>query len=470
MPKADVAIIGAGFAGSEAAWQLSRCGLRVRLYEMRPVRATEAHQSDHFAEPVCSNSFKSINPENAHGLLKAEMALQGCLMLSIAHDHAVPAGQALAVDRARFARAVTERVESLPGVEIRRGEVSGLEDLLRNHRAVIVASGPLTSPSLAGELVKLSGEGHLYFHDAIAPVVFTDSIDRKVIYAASRYGKGEADYLNCPLSEAQYRNFIAEILAAEKVAFHPFESLRAFEGCLPIEESAARGEMTLAFGAMKPVGLPDPETGKIPFAVVQLRQENLQATLYGLVGFQTKMTWPEQRRVFRGLPGFEQARFARLGSLHKNTFINAPALLDDDLALRSCDRLYFAGQLTGVEGYMESTAIGLYVARRVAARLTGREFPRPSGETMIGGLLRYLRDTPPERFQPMNASFGLVDAPRQKMRRERRRAFQSARALEEISRLEAGFWGKTVEGAPAGAVLSENPGHRPERWAPERNN
>ena len=452
MTKADVAIIGAGFAGSEAAWQLSRSGLRVRLYEMRPERTTEAHQSGHFAEPVCSNSFKSINPENAHGLLKAEMALQGSLMLQIAQDHAVPAGQALAVDRMRFARAVTERLESLPGIEIERGEVSGLEELLLEHRAVIVASGPLTSPSLAGELAKWSGEEHLYFHDAIAPVVFADSIDRKIIYAASRYGKGGPDYLNCPLNETQYRNFIAEILAAEKVAFHPFESLRVFEGCLPIEESAARGEMTLAFGAMKPVGLPDPDTGKIPFAVIQLRQENLPATLYSLVGFQTKMTWPEQRRVFRSLPGFEQARFARLGSLHKNTFINAPALLDGDLALRSCDRLYFAGQITGVEGYMESTAIGLYVARRVAARLTGGEYPRPSGETMTGGLLRYLRDTPPKRFQPMNASFGLLDAPPGKMRRQRRKAFQSARALEEITRLEAQFWDKTVKHAPAGDV------------------
>ena len=452
MPKADVAIIGAGFAGSEAAWQLSRCGLRVRLYEMRPVRTTEAHQSADFAELVCSNSFKSINPENAHGLLKAEMVLQGSLMLQIAQDHAVPAGQALAVDRIAFARAVTERLETLPGIEIQREEVSGLEELLREHRAVIVASGPLTSPSLAGELAKWSGEGHLYFHDAIAPIVFADSIDRKVVYAASRYGKGEPDYLNCPLSEAQYRKFIADLLAAEKVAFHPFESLRVFEGCLPIEELASRGEMTLAFGAMKPVGLPDPATGKIPFAVIQMRQENLPATLYSLVGFQTKMTWPEQRRVFRSLPGFEQARFARLGSLHKNTFINAPALLDDDLALRSCDRLYFAGQLTGVEGYMESTATGLYVARRVAARLTGRKFPRPSGETMIGGLLRYLRDTSPDRFQPMNASFGLLDTPPEKMRRERRRAFQSARALEEISRLEGEFWSQEEEHAPAEAV------------------
>lgn len=451
MIQADVAIVGGGFAGSEAAWQLARAGLRVRLFEMRPGIGTEAHQSPHFAEPVCSNSFKSINPENAHGLLKAEMDRQGSLILQVARETSVPAGQALAVDRLLFPQLVTERLEQEPDVEILREEVLSLEKLLSTHAAVIVASGPLTSPGLAGELSNLTGAAHLYFHDAIAPVVFADSIDRDVIFAASRYGKGEADYLNCPLDEKQYRQFIADVLAAEKMAFHPFENLRVFEGCLPIEELAVRGEMTLAFGAMKPVGLPDPRTGRNPFAVIQLRQEDRRGTLYSLVGFQTKMTWPEQRRVFSTLPGFESVRFARLGSLHKNTFINAPELLDADLALRSRDTLYFAGQITGVEGYMESTATGLYVARRVASRLKGIELPRPSPQTMIGGLLRYLRESEPARFQPMNASFGLLDSPSGKMGKKQRKAFQSRQALEEIDRLETAFAAALIGGGSAGA-------------------
>ena len=457
--QADVAIVGAGFAGSEAAWQLARAGHRVRLLEMRPHRTTEAHQGSDFAEPVCSNSFKSVRPENAHGLLKAELAAQGSLILTVAHQCAVPAGQALAVDRERFARAVTAAIEGEPGIAVRREEVRSLSALLKAHRAVIVASGPLTSSALAAEIETLVGGETLYFHDAIAPVIEADSIDREVVFAATRYDKGDPDYLNCPLSETEYRAFVAALLAAEKTPFHTFESLRAFEGCLPIEEMAARGELTLAFGPMKPVGLTDPRTGRPPFAVLQLRQENLQGTLYNMVGFQTKMTWPEQRRVFRTLPGLERAQFARLGSLHRNTFINAPLVLDADLALRSRPGLYFAGQITGVEGYMESTATGLYVARRVDALLSGRERPRPSPATMTGGLLRYLSETAPERFQPMNSSFGLLDPAPGKMGRRERKAFQSQRALAEIERLEAGWLAEGAGERPQ--ANGSDPGRRP---------
>ncbi len=437
MTEPAVAVIGAGLAGSEAAWQLARRGHAVRLYEMRPQRPTPAHQGGDCAELVCSNSFKSVRVENAHGLLKAELAVQGSLMMAIAERTAVPAGQALAVDRALFARAVTAQLTAHPLIELRREEVTAIAPLLAAHRCVIVATGPLTADALAGDLRQYVGDGYLYFHDAIAPVVVADSIDRAVVFAASRYDKGDADYLNIPLDEAQYRAFVAAVRDAEKVAFHAFESLRPFEGCLPIEVMAERGEMTLAFGPMKPVGLTDPRTGRRPFAAIQLRQEDRAATLYSLVGFQTKMTWPEQRRVLRTIPGLEQARFARLGSLHRNTFLNAPALLDAELALRARPGLYFAGQITGVEGYMESTAMGLYVARRIAARLNGVDAPRPSPATMTGALLRYVRETPPEHFQPMNASFGLLDPPPQRLRKHERKAFYARRALAEIERLEA---------------------------------
>ena len=454
MPPPAVAIIGAGFAGSEAAWQLARRGLPVRLFEMRPVRMTEAHQSGDCAELVCSNSFKSVRVENAHGLLKAELAVQGSLILALAEQAAVPAGQALAVDRVRFAQAVTQRLEAHPLIELRREEVQALPALLEAHKYVIMASGPLTAPALAASLTPYVGDETLYFHDAIAPVVVGDSIDRSVAFAAARWDKGPPDYLNCPLDEATYHAFIQAVREADQVAFHPFESLRPFEGCLPIEVMAQRGPLTLAFGPMKPVGLTDPRTGRWPFAVVQLRREDDQGRLYGLVGFQTKMTWPEQRRIFRMIPGLTHAEFARLGSLHRNTFLNAPRLLDADLALRSEPRLVFAGQITGVEGYMESTAMGLYAAKRVAAALTGQKPERPSPATMTGGLLRYLRETAPETFQPMNASFGLLDPPPTSVDKQARKAFYAQRALAEMERLEAredGLREAPTPGAPTPA-------------------
>jgi methylenetetrahydrofolate--tRNA-(uracil-5-)-methyltransferase len=436
--NANVAIVGAGFAGSEAAWQLSRRGWRVDLHEMRPQRMTEAHRGGDCAELVCSNSFKSLRLENAHGLLKAEMGVQGSLVLEVAREAAVPAGQALAVDREVFSRLLTARLGALPNVTLRREEVTALAPLLEAYRLVIVASGPLTSSALAADLSRRLGTDYLYFHDAIAPVVTTDSIDMAIAFRASRRGDGSetGDYINCPLDKVQYLAFVAEVKRAEKVAFHDFESLRPFEGCLPIEVMAERGDMTLAFGPMKPVGLEDPRTGRRPYAVVQLRQENRQGTLYGMVGFQTKMTWPEQRRVLRMIPGLERAEFARLGSLHRNTFIHSPRLLDADLALRSDPRIRFAGQITGVEGYMESTSVGLYAGQRAAAALAGRARPRPSGDTMIGALVRYVTETPDRNFQPMNSAFGLLNPLPDTVQRGNRKAAYAARALAEIERLE----------------------------------
>ena len=443
VPK--VAVVGAGFAGSEAAWQLARRGIAVDLFEMRPTRMTEAHQSGNFAEPVCSNSFKSVRHENAHGLLKAELEVQGSVILEAAKVSSVPAGQALAVDRMIFSAEVTKRMEDCPGVNLIREEVVSISPLLETYDRVILATGPLTSEALATSLGQLTGQDYLYFHDAIAPVVEASSINEEIAFRASRYGKGDDDYLNCPLNEAEYHAFIGAVRQAETVAFHQFESLRPFEGCLPIEVMVARGELTLAFGPMKPVGLPDPRTGKQPFAVVQLRQENKQATLYGLVGFQTKMTWPEQRRIFRMIPGLEQAEFARMGSLHRNTFLNAPSLLSHDLALKTEPRLHFAGQITGVEGYMESTAMGMYVAKRVASALLQKDLPIPSSVTMTGGLVRYLMETPPASFQPMNSAFGLVDSPTQGVRKKDRKAYYANRALEEMRRLEQLDWGSSSQ-------------------------
>jgi methylenetetrahydrofolate--tRNA-(uracil-5-)-methyltransferase len=355
------------------------------------------------------------------------------------------------VDREEFSRRITARLSALPGVRLRREEVPALGPLLGRYSHAIVASGPLTSAALAEDLARRLGTDYLYFHDAIAPVVTAESIDTAIAFRASRHGRGggdgrsgeesAGDYLNCPLDKAQYLAFVAEVRRAEKLAFHAFESLRPFEGCLPIEVLAERGAMTLAFGPMKPVGLVDPRTGRRPFAAVQLRQENRQGTLYGMVGFQTKMTWPEQRRVLRTIPGLEHAEFARLGSLHRNTFINSPRLLDADLALRGEPRVRCAGQITGVEGYMESTAVGLYVAKRLALALAGRALPRPSADTMTGALVRYVTEAPERHFQPMNSAFGLLNPLPESVERASRKAAYAWRALAELERLERDEWG-----------------------------
>jgi len=427
--KQNVAIVGAGLAGSEAAWQLAQTGHPVTLFEMRPQRMTPAHKTEGCAELVCSNSFKSRSVENAHGLLKAEMMLQGSLILEVAEHHAVPAGQALAIDRVPFSEEITSRLEQHPDITLVREEASDLRKLLTQHPAVLVATGPLTSESLAESLGEFCGSDYLSFYDAIAPVVLAESIDPVVTFRATRYDKGEADYLNCPMQLEQYEVFIEAIRKADTVPMHEFEDMRPFEGCLPIEVMVERGSDTLRFGPMKPVGLRHPASGESYHAVVQLRQENTIGTLYNLVGFQTKMTWTAQQQIFRMIPGLEGAEFVRLGSIHRNTFLNSPRLLTTRLNFQCEPRLFCAGQLTGVEGYMESTAMGIHAARQIAALLEGRTASIPPPTTMFGGLLRYLTETDPKNFQPMNANFGLLDPPSLKLPKAQRKAWYAERAL-----------------------------------------
>ncbi len=436
MNTLPITVIGGGLAGCEAAWQLARCGLIVELFEMRPQRMTPAHHSDQLGELVCSNSLRGAGMNNAVGLLKEELRRCGSLFMAAADAHKVPAGGALAVDRDGFAGQLTTAIETHPRITLHRKEVTTLPD----GDPVIVASGPLTADTLAGELAALTGQEHLYFYDAIAPIVEAESIDQNVVFRASRYGKGGDDYLNVPLNRDQYLAFVAALLAAEKVAPRDFEKAVHFEGCLPIEELAARGELTLAFGPMKPVGLCDPRTGKEPFAVVQLRQDDAHATLYNLVGFQTKLTWPEQRRLFRTLPGLESARFARLGSMHRNTFLNAPACLTSTLQLRNQPRLFFAGQITGVEGYVESAACGFLAGLFAAGHRLGITIPPPPPTTALGALLSHLATANPKGFQPMNVTYGLFP-PLEGRHRKRadRRLAMAERALEEL-----GVWWQTT--------------------------
>ena len=404
-----VHVIGGGLAGSEAAWQLARTGLPVVLHEMRPVRGTEAHQGQGLAELVCSNSFRSDDPQrNAVGLLHEEMRQCGSLILSAADAHKVPAGGALAVDRVGFSEAVEAALIAEPLIEVRREEVAGLPP--SEWDEVIIATGPLTSPALAEAIAALTGEESLAFFDAIAPIVHRDTIDFGKAWFQSRYDKGDgADYVNCPLERDEYEAFVAALLAGDKTEFHEWEkSTPYFEGCLPVEVMAARGPDTLRFGPMKPVGLRDPKTGRRPYAVVQLRQDNALATLYNMVGFQTKLRHAEQKRIFRMIPGLERAEFARLGGLHRNTFINSPRLLDGRLRLKAMPRLRFAGQITGVEGYVESAAIGLLAGRFAAADRLGREQSPPPATTALGALLRHITGgAEAHTFQPMNINFGL---------------------------------------------------------------
>jgi methylenetetrahydrofolate--tRNA-(uracil-5-)-methyltransferase len=415
-----VHVIGGGLAGSEAAWQLAQTGVPVALHEMRPLRQTEAHKTGTFAELVCSNSFRSDEWEtNAVGLLHEEMRRAGSLIMAAADAHKLPAGGALAVDRDGFAAAVTEELEAHPLIKIERGEIDGLPPA--EWDSVIVATGPLTSPSLAAAIQALTGEAELAFFDAIAPIIHRDSIDMGVCWFQSRYDKagpggGGADYINCPLDKTQYDAFLAALLAAEKTAFKEFEAATSyFEGCLPIEVMAERGRDTLRYGPMKPVGLSNPhKPGVRPYAVVQLRQDNALGTLWNMVGFQTKLKHGEQVRVFRMIPGLEQAEFARLGGLHRNTFLNSPKLLDATLRLKADPRLRFAGQITGVEGYVESAGIGLITGRFAAAERLGHKLTPPPSTTALGALLNHITgghlsaDSEGTRsFQPMNINFGL---------------------------------------------------------------
>jgi methylenetetrahydrofolate--tRNA-(uracil-5-)-methyltransferase len=440
----EVKIVGGGLAGCEAAWQLARRGIPVRLYEMRPQRGTEAHKTDQLGELVCSNSFRSAVFTAAVGLLKEEMRRLDSLVMRAADATTVPAGSALAVDRDRFAAEMTAAIEAEPLVTIERSEVRELPEGL-----VLIATGPLTSPALSHALQDFFGEKYLYFYDAIAPIVTEESVDRSIVFSASRYDHGGDDYLNCPMSRDEYYRFIDEVLAAEVVPTRDFERSVYFEGCMPIEEMARRGRDTLAFGPMKPVGLIDPRTGERPFAVVQLRQDNREGTLFNIVGFQTKMTYPEQRRVLRMIPGLEQAEFVRLGSLHRNTFINSPKLLQPTLQLIGRDDTFLAGQLIGVEGYVESAAAGLLAAINMARRVAGEEGVVPPPTTALGALVAYVTDRSRRDFQPMNANYGLFPPLPGRMRGREKRLAMAERALED---LEAWISAAGLRGADAAAM------------------
>ena len=398
----DVVVVGAGLAGCETAWQLARRGLRVQLFEMKPVRFSPAHDSPELAELVCSNSFRASGTSNAVGLLKEEMRRLGSLVMRTADETALPAGRALAVDRLAFSKRITARIEAHPGIEVCREEMTSLPDAPLS----VLATGPLTSEALAAELQGLVGEESLYFYDAISPIVYADSIDPAVAFRASRWEDGEGDYLNLPLDEDAYRAFVQALAAAETVPLHRFEAALYFEGCLPIEEMARRGADTLAYGPMKPVGLIDPRSGRRPFAVVQLRQEDESGTLYNLVGFQTKLRIGEQRRVLRSLPGLAEAVFARFGSVHRNTYLNSPRQLTPNLELRQRPGLFVAGQMAGVEGYVESAALGLLAGVFAAHAARGEPAPEPDPRTAHGALLGHLRNERRD-FQPMNVNFGL---------------------------------------------------------------
>jgi len=431
----DLEIIGGGLAGSEAAWQAAERGLRVKLYEMRPGKSTGAHCSANLAELVCSNSLGSAMIDRASGLLKEELRRLGSLLLECAMQTALPAGGALAVDREAFSQLVTSRIQAHPLIEVVRQEVKTIPS-----SPVIIASGPLTSPDLAAALQELTGHDHLFFFDAIAPIVRGETIDMEIAYRASRYGKGEqdeGDYINCPLDKDEYLRFVEALVNAERITLRPFEQpiekgVKAgtgnfFEGCLPIEVLAARGVNSLAFGPMRPVGLKDPRTQRRPYAVVQLRQDNLAGTLYNIVGFQTNLTYPEQSRVLRLIPGLAKAEFIRFGQMHRNTFIASPLVLSPTLQSRAREDLFFAGQITGVEGYMGNIATGLVAGINAARSLQGKEALVLPNETMLGGLLNYITHAQMENFQPMKANFGILPPIESPSMTKRERAMQYAR-------------------------------------------
>jgi methylenetetrahydrofolate--tRNA-(uracil-5-)-methyltransferase len=433
-----VTVVGAGLAGSEAAFQLCRRGVPVRLFEMRPARRTPVHKTDLFAELVCSNSLRSDQPTNAHGLLKEEMRKLGSLVLEAAAGSRVPAGQALAVDRERFSRSVTERIRSQPGVEIVTEEVTEIP----GEGIVILATGPLTSESLSASIRRLTGSDYLYFYDAVSPVVEGETIDFEKAFRASRYGKGGDDYVNCPLERDEYLRFHQELSAAATVDLHEIDDALYFEGCLPIEVMASRGVDTLRFGPMKPVGLVDPRTGREPYACVQLRQDNLAATLYNVVGFQNQLKWSEQKRILSLIPGLERASFARYGMIHRNTYINSPAILRETFQTRKRESLFFAGQISGVEGYTESAASGLVAGINAARLFHGKPALVPPPTTALGSLCRYISRTETRNYQPTNVAFGLLpplDPPiRSRRLRNQALAERALRDMEEFVLVNAG--------------------------------
>jgi methylenetetrahydrofolate--tRNA-(uracil-5-)-methyltransferase len=424
-----VTVIGGGLAGCEAAWQIARRGVGVRLYEMKPGRFSPAHQSPVLAELVCSNSLKSTGLGQASGLLQEELVRLGSLLMEAAFANRVAAGQALAVNRGEFARHATERLEAEPLVAIVREEV----ERIPAAQDVIVASGPLTSDLLAEELRRLTGADSLYFYDAMAPIVEGDSVDRSIAFAASRYGKGGPDYLNCPMSREEFERFYQALISAETVPTRDFEEERVFQACQPVETLAAKGPKTLLFGAMKPVGLEDPRTRRRPHAVVQLRREDAEGQRWNLVGFQTKLTYPEQERVFGLIPGLGNARFHRLGSLHRNTYVDGPRLLDRYLRLRKAPWIHIAGQLTGVEGYLESAAMGIWAGLNLALRLTGRTPDPLPPESAIGSLVTHVVASPAKSFEPMNMNFGLLPPLGVRVRDKKKvKQEKSRRALEAL--------------------------------------
>ncbi len=428
-----VTVVGGGLAGSEAAWALAERGIDVTLCEMRPAVPTPAHQTGRLAELVCSNTFKSVDVSNAHGLLKAELRELGSVLLPLADEARVPGGSALAVDREIFSILADDKLRSHPRITVQDGEVTSLRS------PGVVATGPLTSDALAAAIAERLGTGAMAFYDAIAPIVSGESLDHARLFAASRYGKGGDDYLNAPMSREQYEAFIDALVAGDQFPGHDFDAVPYFEGCMPVEEMARRGRETPRFGPMKPVGLTDPATGREAHAVLQLRREDAAGQMWNLVGCQTRLRIPEQRRVFSMIPGLENAEFLRYGSIHRNSYLNSPAALGAGLATRDDPTLFFAGQLTGVEGYTESLGTGLLAGINLARVLGGKPVVVPPPTTMLGGLYRYLHDADPLHFQPMNANFGLLDPLPGKVRKDRKRELLAERALEDLRAWSAGL-------------------------------
>ncbi len=428
----QVTIIGGGLAGCEAAWQLVQRGCRVKLIDMKPEKMSPAHHSEKLAELVCSNSFRSNDNTSAVGLLKEEMGRFDSLIVKIAYETEVPAGKALAVNRDDFAARITDIMESHPDVEIVRKEITEIPG--RSSTPVILATGPLTSTSLADSLAEFTGKERLAFYDAIAPIVYSESLNMDIIYCKSRYDDGPGDYLNCPMDKESYLRFIDELAKADYMPLKDFENVKYFEGCLPVEVIRSRGDDTLRFGPMKPVGLADPRTGEDPYAVIQLRKENREGTTYNMVGFQTKLTYPEQKRIFRLIPGMENVEFARLGSIHRNTFITSPELLEETLQFKKRPDLLLAGQLSGVEGYIESAAMGLLAGINAARLVKGQNPVVPPAETALGSLVNHLTKSEAKKFQPSNVNFGLFPAWEKKIRKKFRgqeRALRSDKALTQ---------------------------------------
>lgn len=431
--KQKVTVIGAGLAGSEAAWQIAKQGVEVVLYEMRPVKKTPAHHTSQFAELVCSNSLRANGLTNAVGVLKEEMRMLDSIIMSCADQHAVPAGGALAVDREGFSGEVTARLHQHPLIEVRNEEVTEIP----KDGIVVIATGPLTAESLSKEIQALLGEEYFYFYDAAAPIIEKDSIDMNKVYLASRYDKGEAAYLNCPMTEEEFNAFYEALITAEVAQLKEFEKEVYFEGCMPIEVMAARGRQTVLFGPMKPVGLVNPHTGKLPYAVIQLRQDNAAGTLYNMVGFQTHLKWGEQKRVFQMIPGLGNAEFVRYGVMHRNTFINSPSLLKATYQTKKRENLFFAGQMTGVEGYVESAASGLIAGINAAKLAKGEELVELPQQTALGSMANYITTADFKHFQPMNANFGLFPPLENKIRNKKEKNEAIAnRALEHIQQFK----------------------------------